>query len=128
LEAGNPEDLPGAIEIDVQAVSPDDERRRVAESVKEWLAGNRDKTVFILVPRNESGADIVKVLRGLGVEYEEALKNTTSTRQVAGSLYRIVRWLSRPGDDEALASAFEASTEPIEMTVCEVTSFAGCAR
>jgi len=110
LEAGNPEDLPGAIEIDVQAVGPDDERRRVAESVKEWLAGNREKTVSILVPRNESGADIVKVLRGLGVEYEEALKNTTSTRQVAGSLYRIVRWLSRPGDDEALASAFEAST------------------
>lgn len=109
LETGNPEDRPDSIEIDLDDVTPDEERRRVAESVQEWLAENRDKTVSILVPRNDSGADLVKVLRGYGVEYEEALKNTTSTRQVAGSLYRIVKWLSRPGDDDALAKAFEAS-------------------
>ena len=64
----------------------------------------------ILVPRNQTGADMVKLLRAMGVDYEEALKNTTSTRQVAGTLYKIVRWLSRPGDDEALSDAFAATT------------------
>ncbi len=110
LSDGNPEDTPLSIELRTDLVSADDERKYVCTSVKSWLEHNRNRTVAILVPRNQTGADFVKVLRAMGVEYEEALKNTTSTRQVAGSLYRIVRWLSRPGDDEALSDAFAATT------------------
>ena len=79
-------------------------------SVKAWLEHNPNSTVAILVTNNKFGTEMVKVLRSLGVSFEESLKNTTSTRQVAGTLYRIVRWLSRPGDVEALSRAFEVTT------------------
>ncbi len=78
-------------------------------SVKSWLERNRDSTVAILVPRNQSGADIVKVLRGLGVDYEEALKRRLRRgRSLVLSIASSGGYRAR--DDEALGSAFEATT------------------
>jgi hypothetical protein len=71
LNEGNPVDSPFSIELHTNIITADEERRFVAASVKAWLERNPTSTVAILVTNNKFGTEIVKVLRGLGVSYDD---------------------------------------------------------
>ena len=107
LPVGNPVDTPLTIQLAVhQELTPAEERVFVAESLAGWLAENSDKTVAILLPTNVTGSEMAKVLRERQIKHTEVLRSTTATRQVAGSLLRILGLLSNPIDSQALSDAY----------------------
>ncbi|HEX2620427.1 MAG TPA: ATP-dependent helicase, partial [Phototrophicaceae bacterium] len=55
----NPKDAPDQIYLRVEDYTPGSEIEAVARSVEHWLEQNQDKTVAILVPRNDRGAEMV---------------------------------------------------------------------
>lgn len=109
LAEGNPEDAPANIRIFVERkMTGDEERQFVAQSLREWLPAHRDWTVAVLVPTNTAGADMSKVLRQYELPFLEVLRTTTSTRQVAGALYRVGNFLAHATESSALSDAFLA--------------------
>jgi DNA helicase-2/ATP-dependent DNA helicase PcrA len=113
LAEGNPADpagdSPGGIRILAdRKMTSDEERSFVARELAQWLPQHRQSTVAVLVPTNRSGAEMSRVLRQHGVQFVEMLRTTTSTRQVAGTLYRATNLLANPTDSAALGEAFVA--------------------
>jgi DNA helicase-2/ATP-dependent DNA helicase PcrA len=109
VENGNPPDTPDSVQVLAgQKMTSDEERQFVAKSLKAWLKDHQESTVSLLLPTNATGAEMGKVLKKLEVPYVEVLRTTTSTRQVAGSLYRVVSFLTRPTESGALSEAFIA--------------------
>lgn len=103
----NPPDQPSNIRIHLDdRMSPEEERIQVARSLKEWLPENPERTVAVLLPTNPTGAEMSKVLAKFQIPFIEVLKTTTSTRQVAGSLYRLTSFLANPVESQALSDAF----------------------
>lgn len=74
----------------------DEELELVARSLANWLPSNPDKTVAALVPENQHGFKLAERLRAKGVPYEELLRSTSSTRQSAKRLERVLRYLAKP--------------------------------
>ncbi len=79
-----------------KAYSPDEEIEIVAQSLARWLPTNQEQTVAALVPENQHGFKLAERLRTLGVPYEELLRSTTSTRQIAKRLEMVLRYLAKP--------------------------------
>ncbi len=107
VENGNPPDTPSNIQIFTdRKMTSEEERQFVAGSVKTWLSQNPEKTLALLLPTNTTGAEMSKVLRRLEIPHIEVLRTTTSTRQIAGSLYRVASFLANPIESHALSDAF----------------------
>jgi DNA helicase-2/ATP-dependent DNA helicase PcrA len=93
-----------------KALTPAEEVDIVVTSLERWLPENPDKTVAVLVPRNRRGFAIVEALkarRESRLEFIELLQSTTTTREAAGALANILRFLSQPGDPRMLARVYE---------------------
>jgi DNA helicase-2/ATP-dependent DNA helicase PcrA len=84
----------------------DDEIDAVVASLKRWLPQNADKTVAVLVPKNERGGKFVLALKKAGLPVVELLRNTTTTRETAGALSFILDALAHPDAGKALGNAF----------------------
>lgn len=109
LKAGNPEDSPLGVRLETGLrMTPAEERQFVASDLKAWIGANPDRTVAVLLPTNATGAEMAKVLQEWKIPCTEVLRTTRTTRQVAGSLYRIVRFLDRPTEPKSLSDAFRA--------------------
>lgn len=107
LTEGNPPDSPAGIRIMVeQKMTSDEERDFIGRELAHWLPNNRQSTVAILVPSNKSGGEMSEVLRRYKLPFVEILQTTTSTRLVAGALYRLLNLLAWPTDSAALSDAF----------------------
>ncbi|MFN7623080.1 MAG: ATP-dependent helicase [Acidobacteriota bacterium] len=107
LATGNPEDRPGNIRVLLERkMTSDEERELIVRELAEWVPKNRQSTVAVLVPNNSSGSEMSQLLRRQAVPFIEILKTTTSTRQVAGTLYRVLNLLAVPTESGALAEAF----------------------
>jgi DNA helicase-2/ATP-dependent DNA helicase PcrA len=102
----NPPDKPANVKLMLDERSSDKEREDVAKSVKAWLERHPDKTVAVLLPTNAAGAKMGEALRQQGVPFVEMLRSTTSTRQVARTLYQVARCLASPMDTDALQKSF----------------------
>jgi DNA helicase-2/ATP-dependent DNA helicase PcrA len=90
-------------------ISPERELELVANSCKEWVAKNPHRTVAALVPENAHGFKLAELLRERGVEYEELLRSSSSTRDTAGRLQRVLEFLAQPaqpGAGERLATLY----------------------
>jgi DNA helicase-2/ATP-dependent DNA helicase PcrA len=80
----------------------------VVDSLAGWLPDNRDKTVAVLVPRNRRGFEVVDALKqNGGLDFIELLRSTTSTREAAGALGNVLRYLSDPGNPALLATVYK---------------------
>ncbi len=88
------------------AYTPDAELRAIVQSVARWLPENADKTLAILVPRNNRGAEIATALKAEGVEVVELLTSTQATRQTAGALGNILQYLADPQSASKLATVY----------------------
>lgn len=107
LAEGNPSNVPANIRVLVdKKMKSDEERDFIARELAGWLPSNRLSTVAILVPSNKSGAEMSQVLRQYELPFIEILQTTTSTRQVAGALYRLLNLLATPTDSGALSEAY----------------------
>lgn len=109
--AGDPQPNPPANWEAVQLIptrfSPERELAAVVRSVKQWLSEHPDRTAAILVPRNERGFQATDALKRAGVPYIELLRSTTSTRQTAGALGNVLKYLGEPSSAPLLSRVFE---------------------
>ncbi len=103
----NPTDDPSAIHLISEGYLPAKETQMVIQSIHRWLPLNLDKTVAVLVPRNDRGAEVVEGLKAKGIACIEMLKSSFSTRQTADTLASILGALEDPGNQQKLAEAFK---------------------
>ncbi|NJL57474.1 hypothetical protein HC928_21835 [bacterium] len=54
--------------------TPEEEITSVVRSLARWLPDNADKTVAVLTPRNDRGAQVVRALKLRGLEVVELLQ------------------------------------------------------
>lgn len=124
----NPTDHPEHIHLFSRKLTPDSELKAVTDSVARWLPDNQDKTVAVLVPRNERGAKIVAALNQVQIEPVELLRSSASTRETADILTAVLEHLSEPTALRHLAklyrkiAQFHASQDTNSATVDQVYS------
>jgi ATP-dependent DNA helicase UvrD/PcrA len=102
----NPPDEQGAIRFVGRRFNPGDEIRLVADSVARWLPEHPDETAAVLVPRNQTGFELVKALRRRQLAFNEALLSSSDTRRVAASIGAVFASLAEPDSPAALSEAF----------------------
>ncbi|MBN1890958.1 MAG: ATP-dependent helicase [Thermoflexales bacterium] len=93
-----------------KALTPSQELRLVLDSLARWLGEHPDETVAVLVPDNRRGFKLAEQLKHKGIPYDEMLRSTTSTRQVARSLERTLRFLAEPLNPRLLLVVYEEWT------------------
>ena len=103
----NPETNPATIHLVGTRYSPEREIVMVVRSAERWLRDHPDETVAILVPRNQRGFEVTDALKRAGIPYVELLRSTTSTRQTAGALGNVLKYLGAPSSAPLLARVFE---------------------
>jgi DNA helicase II / ATP-dependent DNA helicase PcrA len=103
----NPEDRPDAIHLVRTKLSPPAELESVVNSVSKWVQENPEKTVAVLVPRNDRGELVVNALRGKNIEVVELLKSTRATRDTAGALGNVIAYLADPASPRKLSRVYE---------------------
>ena len=103
----NPPDDPSQVHIIAQKFSPGEELRAVADSLARWLPEHQDETVAVLVPRNQRGFELVGELKKRGLEYVELLRSTRETRETAGALGNVLKYLADPSSPKKLATVYK---------------------
>jgi DNA helicase-2/ATP-dependent DNA helicase PcrA len=103
----NPEDRPEGIQLLRSKFTSQGEVQAVAKSLARWVPDHPDETVAVLVPRNDRGETLTRVLKEMGLKVNESLlRSTTSTRQTAGVLGNLLRYLGDPGNSRYLATVY----------------------
>lgn len=102
----NPEDDPRGVQLVDLAYTPAEELKAVVTSIEGWLPDNLEKTVAVLVPRNQRGFEVVGALKARGIPYVELLQSTRATRETAGALTHLLKHLAEPEASKYLESAF----------------------
>ena len=102
----NPEDRPHHVHLSDRAFSPHAELEAVVDSLSRWVPENPDKTVAVLVPRNHRGSQVVNALQERGIAYHELLRSSRQTREAAGVLGNVLRYLADPTSSTKLARVF----------------------
>jgi DNA helicase-2/ATP-dependent DNA helicase PcrA len=87
-------------------LSPEKEREMVVQSLERWLSEHPEDTVAVLVPENSGGFKLSELLRARGIQYDELLRSTTSTREAAQALYNVLVYLATPTDHNVLAKLY----------------------
>jgi len=104
----NPPDKPEEILVVEEGFSPADELQFVANSVEDWLVGNQDRTVAVLVPRNARGFQLVDELQKRGLDpVDSLLRSSSTTRLAAGAIANILQYLSDPKSTRRLATVYK---------------------
>ena len=108
--AGDPQPNPatetGQVHLVGKRLTPQDEIRRVVDSVERWLPDHRDSTVAVLVPRNQRGFAVVNELKLREVDHVELLRSTRATRETAGALGNVINYLADPVSASKLARVY----------------------
>ena len=107
----NPPDKPEGILFYNKKISPEEETRLIVQSLKKWLPENQDKTVAVLVPRNERGVKLVEELKKYRIEYVELLRSSLSTRRTADLLSRILYHLAEPASARYISEVYSLLRE-----------------
>ncbi len=102
----NPEDDPAQVRFVANGFTPKAEIVAVAKSASAWVAEHPTATVAILVPRNRRGFEVANELKLLDAPYIELLRSTPSTRQAAGVLGNVVRYLAEPTSAKRLSVVY----------------------
>jgi DNA helicase-2/ATP-dependent DNA helicase PcrA len=104
----NPSDDPSKVQFIGRKFTPQEEIKAVADSLARWLPDHPDETVAVLVPRNQRGFELVSELKERGIEYEEILRSTSSTRASAGALGAVIACVADPASPAKLTNAYKA--------------------
>jgi DNA helicase-2/ATP-dependent DNA helicase PcrA len=104
----NPPDQPKEIHLYTPRQTAGEEISLVVRSLIQWLPAHPDATVAVLVPRNERGTKLVEELRKVNLPFHEILNSSVSTRQTAGILSKILRYLAEPSTSSKLVDVYKA--------------------
>jgi DNA helicase-2/ATP-dependent DNA helicase PcrA len=102
----NPPDDPEAIRLIAQGFGPQGELKAVVDSLARWLPEHPDETVAVLVPRNERGFELANLLKDRELEVVELLRSTRATREAAGVLGNVVKYLADPTSSGKLSTVY----------------------
>ncbi len=102
----NPPSEAGQVHLVGKKFAPQEEIRRVVDSVARWLPEHMDQTVAILVPRNRRGFDVVKELKRREIAHVELLRSTQATREIAGALANVINYLADATSAAKLARVY----------------------
>jgi DNA helicase-2/ATP-dependent DNA helicase PcrA len=102
----NPPDDPDQVRVIDQKLGPAEELCAVADSLARWLPEHPDDTMAVLVPRNQRGFELVGELKKRGIEYVELLRSTRETREAAGALANVLKYLADPSSAKKLATVY----------------------
>ncbi len=102
----NPPDDPQEIRFASRGLTPQAEIEALVRSSGSWVREHPEQTVAILVPRNTRGFEIADALKRAGVPSLELLRSTPMTRQAAGALANVVRYLADPASSRKLAVVY----------------------
>ena len=102
----NPQDAPENIQLSTREFTPQQELRAVLKSLQNWLPAHPDETVAVLVPRNNRGFELANLLKENEVPVVELLRSTRATRETAGALTHLLRYLAEPTSARKLATAY----------------------
>ena len=107
----NPPDDPNGIHLYIKKLEPAEEIQLIAKSIQQWIKNNADKTVAVLVPRNERGAEMVSALQAAQIDCIELLQTSHSTRKTAKALSKIMQFFADPTKSTSLAEFFKVFIE-----------------
>jgi DNA helicase-2/ATP-dependent DNA helicase PcrA len=102
----NPTDDPNGIHLHQAKQEPAEEIQLIVRSIKKSLANDADKTIAVLVPRNDRGAEMVSALQAANVECIELHQTSNTTRKVARMLGKVVQYMIDPTKSIALVELF----------------------
>jgi DNA helicase II / ATP-dependent DNA helicase PcrA len=102
----NPSDDPSKVFLFAEELTAGGELQVILNSLQRWLPENQDKTVAVLFPRNDRGAEMVRLLKQANIEVIEMLRSSSTTRETAGALTYILNTLVAPGNPATLAQVF----------------------
>ncbi len=95
----NPEPGPVGVHLYDRPLSPEEELRTVAASLRRWLPDHPDWTVAALVPDNHRGFALVETLRRERIPFDDSLLRTDAeTRSTAAALATVLLYLSHPAE------------------------------
>ena len=103
----NPSDDPSQVRFIARKFTPGEELQAVADSLARWLPEHQDETVAVLVPRNDRGFAMESELQKRDLKYITLLRSTRATREAAGALGNIVRYLADPTSPANLATVYK---------------------
>jgi DNA helicase-2/ATP-dependent DNA helicase PcrA len=103
----NPEANRAAVHLVDHRYSPEREIQVIVTSVSRWLSEHPEEAAAILVPRNHRGFEVTDALKRANIPYVELLRSTTSTRQTAGALGNVLKYLANPSSAPLLSRVFE---------------------
>jgi DNA helicase-2/ATP-dependent DNA helicase PcrA len=103
----NPPADPSGVYLIGTPYSPQRELGDVVRSAERWLEEHPHDTAAILVPRNQRGIEVTKALKRRGVPFIELLQSTASTRETAGALAGVLRYLGDPLSAPLLAKVLQ---------------------
>jgi len=104
----NPPDQPDQIHLISQKYNPQAELEAVVNSIARWLSDNPDKSIAVLVPRNERGFALRDLLAAREIPtHDGLLRASSTTRFAAGALGNILRFLGDPQSARKLATVFQ---------------------
>jgi len=105
----NPPDKPEKIFLHTPKLNPDKELDTIARSIRAWLAedpAHKEKTLAVLVTRNDRGAKLAEIFQHMGIEYVELLKSSHSARETATILSTLLQAIQDPASQPKLIGAF----------------------
>jgi DNA helicase-2/ATP-dependent DNA helicase PcrA len=104
----NPPDDPQGVKLIGKNYAPEEEVEAVVKSIERWLPEHKNKTVAVLVPRNQRGSEVIEALKLHDIDFVELLGSTMSTRTAARRLGEITSALADPQSAPRLALAYLA--------------------
>lgn len=104
----NPPDEPFRIILDSTAYASHDELAILIQRLRQTLREDPNQTVVVLSPSNHRGYSAIDAIQNAKLPYVELLQSSTNTREVAGTLYRVMNLLANPTSAGALANAYQA--------------------
>jgi DNA helicase-2/ATP-dependent DNA helicase PcrA len=107
----NPSDIETPIKIRVFKQREGEELPQVAELAIAYSKDNPDHTLAILVPTNDLGYEMARLLDEKGADYDDQLRGDNQIKEIAASLTTVLSLLVNPLDKKALAGAYSALNE-----------------
>jgi DNA helicase-2/ATP-dependent DNA helicase PcrA len=104
----NPPDRPDQVYLVPTAYPPANEVEAVARSLADWVPRHPERTVAVLVPRNQRGFELQNELKKYDlIVHDGLLRATLETRRTAGALTHILQYLSDPKSARKLANVYK---------------------
>ncbi len=104
----NPPDAQSTIRIRVYKHREREELPTVARHAWEHARRHPEQTIAVLVPTNETGFAVGEHLDSLGADFDELLRGSGRSQEIAAALYGVLGLLADPLSTRRLEEAYEA--------------------